>query len=124
MEQLRVLTAERIRAFHRDMYQPRNLCLIITGEVDHQNMLETLDKFEDTILDVIPSPGSPFKRPWVDSKQVPELSKSVTHVVEFPEEDESFGEIDMRFLGPDCSDPVMSKFPIGFGSHTRLLIGF
>ena len=109
MEQLRVLTAERIREFHREMYQPKNLCLIITGEVDHQNMLETLDKFEDTILDVIPSPESPFKRPWVDSRQAPYLEKSVMQVVEFPEEDESFGEIEIRFLGPDCSDPVQSK---------------
>lgn len=108
MEQLRVLTAERIREFHREMYQPKNLCLIITGEVDHQNMLETLDNFEDTILDVIPSPGSPFKRPWVDSQQAPYLEKSVMQVVEFPEEDESFGEIEIRFLGPDCSDPIQT----------------
>ncbi|KAF4205969.1 hypothetical protein CNMCM8927_005538 [Aspergillus lentulus] len=108
MEQLRVLTADRIRAFHREMYQPRNLCLIITGEVDHDNMLETLDKFEDTILDVIPSPDSPFRRPWVDSKQAPPLEKSIVKTVEFPEEDESFGEIEIRFLGPDCTDPVQT----------------
>lgn len=111
VEQLRVLTADRIRAFHREMYQPRNLCLIITGEVDHDNMLETLDKFEDTILDVIPSPDSPFKRPWVDSKQAPPLEKSIVKTVEFPEEDESFGEIEIRFLGPDCTDPVQSESP-------------
>ncbi|KAL4890916.1 Metalloenzyme, LuxS/M16 peptidase-like protein [Aspergillus ambiguus] len=108
MEQLRVLTADRIREFHRDMYQPRNLCLIITGEVDHENMLETLDKFEDTILDVIPRPDAPFKRPWVDSQQAPPLEKSVVQTVEFPEEDESFGEIEIRFLGPDCTDPVQT----------------
>ncbi|KAF9884153.1 hypothetical protein FE257_002211 [Aspergillus nanangensis] len=108
MEQLRVLTADRIREFHRDMYQPRNLCLIITGEVDHENMLQTLDKFEDTILDVIPSPDAPFRRPWVDSKQTPPLEKSVVKRVEFPEEDESFGEIEIRFLGPDCTDPVQT----------------
>ncbi|RAK80678.1 putative zinc metalloprotease [Aspergillus fijiensis CBS 313.89] len=106
MEQLRVLTAERIRAFHREMYQPKNLCLIITGEVDHENMLSVLDKFEDTILDVIPSPDAPFTRPWVDSKQAPPLEKSTVQRVEFPEEDESFGEIEIRFLGPDCIDPV------------------
>ncbi len=117
MEQLRVLTAERIRAFHREMYQPKNLCLIITGEADHADLLETLDKFEDTILDVIPSPDSPFKRPWIDSKQAPPLSQSVLKTVEFPEEDESYGEIEIRFLGPDCTDPVQSKlsnFPILF----------
>ena len=72
-------------------------------------MLETLDKFEDTILDVIPSPDSPFRRPWVDSKQAPALEKSVSKTVEFPEEDESFGEIEMRFLGPDSRDPVQSE---------------
>ncbi|KAL4949336.1 Metalloenzyme, LuxS/M16 peptidase-like protein [Aspergillus filifer] len=108
MEQLRVLTADRIRAFHREMYQPKNLCLIITGEVDHADMLEQLDRFEDTILDVIPSPDSPFKRPWVDSKQAPPLEKSVVKTVEFPEEDESYGELEIRFLGPDSTDPVQT----------------
>ncbi|KAB8239766.1 Metalloenzyme, LuxS/M16 peptidase-like protein [Aspergillus alliaceus] len=108
MEQLRILTAERIRAFHREMYQPKNLCLIITGEVDHANMLETLDNFENTILDVIPSPDAPFKRPWVDSKQAPPLGKTFVEKVEFPEEDESFGEIEIRFLGPDCTDPIQT----------------
>ncbi|KAI2787452.1 hypothetical protein POX_f07816 [Penicillium oxalicum] len=108
MEQLRVLTAERIREFHREMYQPKNLCLVITGEVDQDNMLQILDKFEDTILDVIPSPDAPFRRPWTDSKQVLALDKSTIQKVEFPEEDESFGEIEIRFLGPDCNDPIQS----------------
>ncbi|KKK20693.1 putative zinc metalloprotease, partial [Aspergillus rambellii] len=108
MEQLRVLTAKRIRDFHREMYQPKNLCLIITGEVDHDNLLETLDRFEDTILDVIPSPTAPFKRPWVDSKQAPQLPQSIVQAVEFPEEDESFGEIEIRFLGPDGTDPIQT----------------
>lgn len=112
MEQLRVLTAERIRAFHREMYQPKNLCLIITGEVDHDNMLETLDKFESTILDVIPSPEAPFKRPWVESRQPPPLEKSIIETVEFPEEDESSGEVEIRFLGPDCTDPVQSEYSL------------
>ncbi|KAL4808989.1 Metalloenzyme, LuxS/M16 peptidase-like protein [Aspergillus unguis] len=108
MEQLRVLSADRIRAFHREMYQPKNLCLVITGEADHEDLLETLDKFEDTILDVIPPPDAPFKRPWVDSKQAPPLSQSIIKTVEFPEEDESYGELEIRFLGPDCTDPVQS----------------
>lgn len=116
MEQLRILTADRIRAFHREMYQPKNLCLIITGEVDHDDMLTILDKFEGTILADIPSPDSPFHRPWIESKQAPPLLKSVVESVEFPEEDESFGEIEIRFLGPDCSDPLLGlpRFPISF----------
>ncbi|KAK2788479.1 hypothetical protein FQN53_003625 [Emmonsiellopsis sp. PD_33] len=108
MEQLRVLTAERIRAFHREMYQPKNLCLVLAGEVDHENMLQILNDFEGTILDIIPSPDSEFKRPWIESKQIPSLEKSVIERVEFPEEDEDFGEIEIRFLGPDATDPLLS----------------
>lgn len=62
MEALRVLTAERIRQFHRDMYQPKNLCLVIIGEVDHDNLLKILDDFEGSILKDIPDPSLPMKR--------------------------------------------------------------
>ena len=106
MEQLRVLTADRIREFHRDMYQPKNLCLILAGEIDHEELLNVLDTFESTILDDIPRPDAPFKRPWVESKQTPHLTKTTIDTVEFPEEDESFGQIEIRFLGPDCNDDL------------------
>lgn len=109
MDQLRVLTAERIRQFHRDMYQPKNLCLIITGEVDHTDMLKILNTFEETILNDIPSPEAPFKRPWIDSAPAPDLKETIVQKVEFPEEDESTGEIEIRFLGPDCSDVLLCK---------------
>lgn len=106
MEQLRVLTADRIREFHHDMYQPKNLCLLLFGEVDHDELLSLLDTFETSILPDIPSPDKPFKRPWIESNLTPSLSKSTVEKVEFPEEDESFGEIDIRFLGPDSADAV------------------
>jgi Zn-dependent M16 (insulinase) family peptidase len=118
MEQLRILTADRIRSFHREMYQPKNLCLIITGEVNHDDLLEKLENFESTILDVIPSPDSPFKRPWVESHRAPALKESIVQKVEFPEEDESKGEIEIRFLGPDCTDSVQGaslRFPSNTG---------
>ncbi|KAK8175764.1 Metalloenzyme, LuxS/M16 peptidase-like protein [Phyllosticta citrichinensis] len=104
MEQLRVLTADRIRKFHKEMYQPKNLCLVITGEVDHENLLEILDKFEDGIIDSFPAIEAPFKRPWVDSEQTPPLSKTIVDTVEFPEEDESSGEILVGFFGPKVND--------------------
>jgi Zn-dependent M16 (insulinase) family peptidase len=106
MKNLRVLTAERIRQFHRDMYQPKNLRLVIIGEVDHANMLEVLDTFEDQIIDRVPAYDAPFKRPWVESKRTPPLSKTVVDTVEFPEEDESTGEIQIAFLGPECTDDL------------------
>ncbi|KAL9605078.1 MAG: hypothetical protein Q9219_000012 [cf. Caloplaca sp. 3 TL-2023] len=106
MEQLRVLTADRIRKFHRDMYQPKNLCLVVIGQVDHTDLLHILDTFEDGIIDDIPPPNAPFKRPWVDSELAPPLTKSILEVVEFPEEDESSGEIMITFVGPSCNDLI------------------
>lgn len=106
MEQLRVLSADRIRQFHRDMYQPKNLCLVLFGEINHQELLETLDAFETSISDDIPDPDLPFKRPWIDSERLEPLKNSTVEVVEFPEEDESMGQIDIRFLGPDSANSL------------------
>ncbi len=108
LEQLRNLTAERIRDFHREMYQPKNLCLALFGEVDHDHLLKILNAFESTILDDIPSPTAPFKRPWVDSEQTPPLLKSIIETVEFPEEDESVGQIEILFLGPHCTNDLLT----------------
>jgi Zn-dependent M16 (insulinase) family peptidase len=104
MEALRVLTAYRIREFHKDMYQPKNLRVILIGPVDHHELLRILDEFEDGILEDVPSVDTPFKRPWVDSKRTPPIKENVVKVVEFPEEDESCGEVSIALFGPDCND--------------------
>ena len=108
MESLRALTADRIRKYHQQSYQPRNLCVIITGEVEHGKLLSVLDRFEDTILEDVPAVNAPFRRPWIDSKQIAPLQKSVIEVVEFPEEDESSGQITISFFGPPYVDHLLS----------------
>jgi len=108
MEQLRVLTADRIREFHREMYQPKNLCLVLIGEVDHAELLQICDEFETSIMNDIPPPDAKFTRPWVESKPTPALTKTIVDTVKFPEEDESMGEVLIGYLGPDCNDAVAS----------------
>ncbi|KAF7534818.1 hypothetical protein G7054_g5918 [Neopestalotiopsis clavispora] len=108
MDALRVLTPKRIRDFHKEMYQPRNMCIIIVGEVDHDNLLRILDDFEESVKDDIPALNAPFRRPWIDSAQPPALKETVVETVEFPEEDESTGDIIIGFFGPDCSDTLQS----------------
>ncbi|OTB18864.1 hypothetical protein K445DRAFT_54749 [Daldinia sp. EC12] len=108
MENLRVLTPERIRDFHREMYQPRNMCIIIVGEVDHDNLLTILDRFEESVKDDIPPLNAPFKRPWIDSAQPPPLKETIVETVEFPEEDESIGDMVLGFFGPSCNNIVES----------------
>lgn len=104
LERLRVLTLDRIRQFHKDMYQPKNLCLVITGEVDQNELLRILDDFEDTILDNVPAIDAPFKRPWVDSKPISELQETTVATVKFPATEESRGHVYVHFIGPDCND--------------------
>ncbi|KAL2179182.1 Metalloenzyme, LuxS/M16 peptidase-like protein [Thermothelomyces heterothallicus CBS 202.75] len=106
MEALRVLTPQRIREFHKAMYQPQNLAIIIIGEADHADLLRILDDFEESIKDDIPPPDPHFKRPFVDSAQPPPLEETIVETVEFPEEDESTGEILVAFFGPSCIDQV------------------
>ncbi|KAK3699539.1 hypothetical protein LTR37_016408 [Vermiconidia calcicola] len=99
MEQLRVLTADRIREFHKEMYQPKNLCLVLTGEVNHDELLQVLDDFEDTILDDIPPLDAPFKRPWTESKPTPSIAETIIERVKFPEEDETLGILLLYLCG-------------------------
>ncbi|KAK3299238.1 Metalloenzyme, LuxS/M16 peptidase-like protein [Chaetomium fimeti] len=106
MEALRVLTPQRIREFHKAMYQPQNLAIVIIGEADHDDLLRILDDFEESIKDDIPPPDPQFKRPFVDSAQPPPLEKTIVETVEFPEEDESTGEIVVAFFGPSCIDQI------------------
>ena len=107
MESLRALSVQRIREFHHEMYQPKNLCLVIVGAVDHANLLDVLEKFEGTILEDIPQPDAPFTRPWLESKQALPLEKSTVEHVEFPEADESSGEILVNFFGPRLANNLL-----------------
>ncbi|CAK7210991.1 hypothetical protein SBRCBS47491_000966 [Sporothrix bragantina] len=110
VEALRVLTADRIREFHKAMYQPRNLAVIIVGEVDQDNLLSILEEFEESIKDDIPAvDATPFKRPWIDSAQPPAIKETIVDTVEFPEDDESIGEILVGYFGPNCNDLIATS---------------
>ena len=108
MPELRKLSADRIREFHRQMYQPRNLCLIIIGEVDHESLFSALESFDAGISDRFPL-SADWKRPWTENGKAPPLQSSIVETVEFPEEDESLGEIAIAFLGPSCGDRTSSE---------------
>ena len=108
-KELRSLTADRIRAFHREMYQPKNLRVVITGEVDHDQLLQILDDFETTIEKDVPALDDPFKRPWVESDPTPPLRETIVETIDFPEEDESSGEILVGYHGPDVNDELLNS---------------
>ena len=45
-----------------------------------------------------------FCRPWIDSAQPEPINETILTTAEFPEEDESVGEILVGFFGPNCVD--------------------
>ena len=108
MENLRVLTNQRIRRFHKEMYQPKNICVAIVGDIDDDKLLQTLDAFEDTIEGLVPRLDEPFSRPWEKSGKTPKVAKSLRDTVDFPEADEDVGQIQVTYLGPSCNDNLSS----------------
>ncbi|SCU94185.1 LAME_0F06480g1_1 [Lachancea meyersii CBS 8951] len=96
-DQLRELTNDDIRKFHKDMYSPENLCLIIAGNVSEEEILAVVSEFDET-LPILK--GKRF-RPFLDTKlsQIPAKREEITlSEIEFPEADESQGEILMSWI--------------------------
>lgn len=97
MAELRHLTNAQIRDFHKSMYRPDNLCVVVTGAVDEAELLQVMGDF-DNGLDALPA--TPSKRPFVDLPPDLPLTESIVKRVEFPDEDESMAELVMGWIGP------------------------
>ncbi|CAI2171216.1 5030_t:CDS:10 [Funneliformis geosporum] len=100
MEKLRTLSVETIRQYHKDYYRPENLCLIITGNISHSELFKALDPIDKRISEKTKGSLPTHKRPFVDSPPIPLLEKSIRDQVEFPDEDENFGQLLISWLGP------------------------
>ncbi|PSK34609.1 hypothetical protein C7M61_004969 [Candidozyma pseudohaemuli] len=103
MSELRHLTWDQIRDFHKAMYRPDNVGVIITGSVDEKELLETMEAFDAGLPSL---PETPHKRPWLDSKVDLPLTKEVIKEVLFPDDDESMGELLIGWIGPNAEDTL------------------
>ncbi|KAI9221340.1 Metalloenzyme, LuxS/M16 peptidase-like protein [Blastocladiella britannica] len=101
MRKLRDLDIDQIRKYHKHYYRPDNLCLIISGKVDHEQLLSQLSETEKKIASKGALPAIP--RPWVDSDKT-ELVATYSEVVPFPDEDESKGNVFFGFRGPSITE--------------------
>lgn len=97
---LRALTAEDIRNSHRNMYKLHNIRVIVFGQVNHEALLEIMTKFTDDVVHRVPTYSLPSKG-LLDS---PALTRTTVDTVEFPEEDDSAGMVQITFIGPDSTD--------------------
>ncbi|KAK4057568.1 hypothetical protein OIO90_001213 [Microbotryomycetes sp. JL221] len=114
MEALRVLKVEEIRQYHASSYVPQNLTLIVVGRsLDPIKLLRTLEA--QTLPTIVshkqdngPHPLG-WKRPFVESSTAsnpPMLTADKVEVVEFPEKDESTGELMMSWIGVAANDYI------------------
>lgn len=106
LEKVRTLTVEEIRNYHAKYYTPHNLVLAITGRLDQADLVSTLEDLDRNILSHGTIDRSDWKRPWVDSNPEHCLTQSSREFLEFPEEDESMGEIAISWTGPSCMDYI------------------
>lgn len=88
----------QVRNYHKEFYRPDNLTLIITGQVEDNEVFKVLKPFEEKIL----SKGElcPFQRPW--QSPVPELTQSHDILVPFPCDEEDNGLVYVGWRGPSA----------------------
>lgn len=107
MERLRELSVEKIRDYHKSYYRPDNLCLIITGRVEKDELLKALEPVEESIIKKGPLPE--MQRPWISTGDFPNLEKDITETVLFADEDESMGSVLIAWNGPMCHEYLAQK---------------
>ena len=97
-----------VREYHHKYYVPHNLSLIVSGKLASgtQSLLKVVqEKVEPSIIAHgqnrgLKPPG--WKRPFLETPSANRgpLKETQVKVIEFPEKDESLGEICMGFMGP------------------------
>lgn len=104
MSALRVLTIDDIRQYHHKYYMPYNTAIVVCGPLDRTELLDSLQPTEDGLVQhgVRGAPQG-WKRPFLEtaSAKTPVLPQSrVQLTVDFPEKDESVGEVMVSWVGP------------------------
>ncbi|VVT56299.1 uncharacterized protein SAPINGB_P004943 [Magnusiomyces paraingens] len=106
MAALRVLSHDQIRQFHKDIYRPDNLSIIVSGDIDPKEFAAVVQAIDDSMPALDKS--HPHPRPFVDTEPSSYPSKKVVKTVEFPETDETFGEISISWIGPKVHETIES----------------
>jgi Zn-dependent M16 (insulinase) family peptidase len=114
-----------VRNYHASYYVPHNLTLIVAGKLASgtQTLLNVVqNQIEPSLIahgqNQGPRPQG-WKRPFVEtpSAERKPLKETVTDVVEFPEKDETVGEIQISWQGPMTGSFLEGKAIDMLGSY-------
>lgn len=97
MGALRVLQNDQIREFHKKIYRPDNFSIIISGDIPVEEYEAALRKIDDSLPSL---PKEKHPRQFVDTEPKEYPGESIVQVVEFPENDETFGNVSITWIGP------------------------
>ncbi|XP_041346924.1 LOW QUALITY PROTEIN: uncharacterized protein C05D11.1-like, partial [Gigantopelta aegis] len=91
---------EKVRSYHHSYYRPDNLVLIVTGQVEPDQLFKAIQPFEEKIL----SKGqlSSFDRPW--QSPIDPLESTKVEEVPFPTSEEDDGLVRIGWRGPKAKE--------------------
>lgn len=100
MHNLRTSTSnEKCRNYHKQYYNSKNLCVVVTGPVEADEVFKVIKPIEDKIV----QRGAhkiDFERPW--QSPVPPLPGNVTKTVQYPSDTDDDGLVYIGFRGPSA----------------------
>ena len=97
-------TNEKVRDYHSQFYKPENLGLIITGQVEAEQVFAAIEDMEAACI----KNGEPFLRPWEGEVPKLEIGKEVD--VAYPADDEDNGMVHVAWRGPSAVTNLYRMF--------------
>merc|ERR1719300_701974 len=85
-------TIKKVRDYHQKYYRPDNMYLIVTGNIEKEDLFAALEPVEAKIMSKA-NYSSEFDKPF--QRNLPELTENVTETYQYPAEDELFGKVYM-----------------------------
>lgn len=104
LSNLRTLTVDTIRAYHRHYYRPDNMLVVVCGAVTPEQVFAALESTEARILSKPAAGPIPGGRPWTAPENQSDHCRpaaSSTTTFEFPSDsDDSCGVVKIGWRGP------------------------
>ena len=99
LHNLRTSTSNtKVRDYHKQFYRAKNLCIIVSGPVDAQDIFKAIKPIEDKIIQKRHH-EIPFDRPW--QTPVEPLAESVQRKIQYSSDTDDDGLVNIGFRGPN-----------------------
>ncbi|XP_073941538.1 uncharacterized protein C05D11.1-like [Choristoneura fumiferana] len=97
----------KVRDFHKKFYRPENLTIILTGQIEADDVFKALETVED---DIITKRGREISEPWVKPWQtIPPLPSYGEYKEQWPADTEDCGQVLFGWRGPLLTEPAGAR---------------